>query len=119
MSLEVLVDEIKTLHAAVLGIEVHEVREPEVVLQALEEGVSEIPLVLEWDDEPHSVVLHEMRDDRVVFFNGMQPPEPPEPGSEVHDSGPPRLAEEPGMESVSRDDFVRFFEERAAVCLMS
>lgn len=118
MSVEVLTDEIKQMHEAVMGSALNEVREPETVLQALEEGVGEIPLVLQWDEEPHSVVLHELRGDRVVFFNGMQPENPVEPGAEINDGGPPRVAEEPGCESVSRDEFVRMFAERDAVCLL-
>lgn len=119
MSVELLVEEIKQMHAAVLGSELLEVREPEVVLQALEEGASEIPLILQWDDEPHSLVLQELRGDRVVFFNGMQLPVPPPAGTELEDQGPPRLAEEPGLESFSRDEFVRLFSQRGAVCLLS
>lgn len=118
MSVEVLVDEIKQMHSAVLGSELIEVREAEAVLQALEEGASEIPLVLQWDDEPHSIVLQELRGDRVVFFNGMQPEVPAEPGTELHDQGPTRTAEEPGLESFSREDFARLFQERGAVCLL-
>ncbi len=118
MSVEVLVDEIKQMHEAVLGGVLHEERNPEAVLTALAQGIGEIPLVLQWDEEPHSVVLQELRGNRVVFFNGLQPETPSDPGSVLTDDGPQRVAEEPGLESFSRDEFVRLFAERNAVCLM-
>lgn len=113
-----MVDDIKEMNSAIMGSELVEVRDPEAVLEALEEGTGEIPLVLQWDEEPHSVVLHEIRGDRVVFFNAMAPEIPVETGEAIQDEGPPRLAEEPGLESISRDEFVRLFSERAAVCLL-
>lgn len=119
MSVQVLVDEIKEMNAAVLGGEMREVRDGETVLAAMQGGAAEIPLVLQWDDEPHSVVLHEMRGDRVVFFNGLQGDLPIKPGMPLRDDGPARQAEEPGYESFSRAEFLRLFSEREAVCLLS
>jgi len=120
--------ELHILHSAIFGNELDEVKEPDTILSMLKEGKSDIMMSLKWDEKRgeefhdyHKIVLQNINENgRVVFYNPMGH-ENMEAGTIIkgENMGPERLIEDIGLESVTKDDFIKFFNEREAVCFVS
>lgn len=118
--------ELHALHEAIFGQELEEIKDPEFVTDILKNEKRDIIMKLTWGEkrrdeyhEEHNIVVQKIDDTgRVNFYNPMGHPEEMEEGTiiEGENMGPKRRVEGSGIESVTSEDFVKFFKERDAVC---
>jgi len=115
------------LHKAIFGKELNEIKEADAVISMLEKGETDILMSLKWDEKRgehlhdyHTIVLQNINDkERIVFYNTMGHDDVAGTLIKGENKGPERLVEDTGLESVAKDDFIRFFQEREAVCFVS
>lgn len=108
-------------HEAIEGCKLRPVTEAQEVWRLLESGAErDILLTLRWHpeqvDDFHPLVLSNVdADGRVHFFNALAPDVEPVEGQPIDDDAPPRIFHAAGDESVSKDQFFKFFQSLEAV----
>lgn len=90
-----------------------------MIFQQLVNGVSDMPLILEWQPgEFHSILLKHCQQDRVYFYNP-QRLTPAPVGAILVQDGPLRRVEEGGLESLSEEDFRHLIDSGKGCCLIA
>lgn len=119
--------ELHILHRAIFGHELQESRDPEVILNKLKNGCSDIIVDLNWGEqreeeyhEKHKIVLQRIDGEKIIFFNPMGHSDELEEGDTIEgeEKGPVRRVEGTGLESITVQDFIRWFKERNAVSFL-
>lgn len=121
--------ELHILHEAIFGKKLEETSDPDEIIDLLNGGKSDIIMGLYWDEdreeeyhEMHKIVLQKIEGDRVIFYNPLRPPKGTQIGEVIgggEGEGPKRKIEATGVESISLEDFIKFFDEREGVCFLS
>ncbi len=114
-----LIAQTQTLHRLTFGHSLREERDMDELLRRLQEGETDLPLVLEWEPgHYHLVVLKALREERVVFFNPDRPAMAPT-GSTLVQDGPPRRVEDGQLQSLSLADFRTLLQQGQACGLVT
>jgi len=117
--MDALIAETQHLHRLTFGQQLIREADPEVILQRLRDGHSDMPLLLEWQpDQFHSILLKHCHQERVYFYNPQQLAQAPVGATLVQD-GPLRRVEEAGLQSLSEEDFRQLVESGKGCCLVS
>jgi hypothetical protein len=112
-----LIEQLKLVQANVLGQPVREVPSADEVLRLLEEGLTDLHLVLDWGEQPQTLVLLRLEGDRVVFHNPLGHASELPVGHGLEDEGPARQVEGSNLESMTCDELRAAFQQRSAVAL--
>lgn len=108
--MDALIAETQHLHRLTFGQQLVLEPDPDVLLEKLRDGQSDLIVLLEW--EPglfHSILLKHYHQARVHFYNPRQLTQAPAGAMLVQD-GPLRRVEEGNLQSLSEEDFRRIFE---------
>ncbi len=116
-------EQLKSMHQALFGAELKEIKDPDAVVGLLENKKTNIIMSLSWFgngktplQKEHKIILKQLVDGRVVFYN----PAGNDSGStgDMVDDGntPLRRIEGKNMESFSLSQFREFFKVPGTIC---
>ena len=106
------------MHEAVTGTSLRPESDPQVLWEEVAAGVDQVLVTLHWfagQSDYHSLSLLRVEGDRIHFHNPTRVSDEHAPDTELEDDAPARIFHSPGDESVTRDEFESWFEERDAL----